>query len=889
MPRRMRQRAPLFISVLLALASTEAAGAGALRATQITKENAASTIAGGTVAVGGIDDWALQNGEICAVIADPSHATDAATTGGALIDLGLCGRADDQLIFYIELLNNSADQIVPASRVEAGGDGTSAWIDVFGARDGFDVTTRYQVDLTQRRRLRIRTTVEAGENASSLSGFGGAFLNVRSLSPFTVSTTGETPSYGYTYPAFGELGLGALADAATSADLVVAVGAPDLEPGIAYGQRAMAAYIVDAAGERTDLPRFFLSDSFSTVLFAFTEPFLLADERDLGWLGLIETRFMDLPVGETLVLEREIWVGERADVASVTDLLFPDSPLLTGRVDAAPAVLHVDRPGGDPFTELRIAKPGPFGLRLPPGKYTLRLEASGGRSQRREIEVGPQGVDVGGFAFARPAELVLPRGSPMRLVFVGIDGTDDPDFRDDLRGYRMTSDDTTRKILPPENAIHLTGRKIDPVAVTLRPGRYRALATRGPEFSVESFAFELAPGTRRALPIDPPRRVLETPGLIAADFHVHSAPSNDNATPTSSQIANAVANGSEVLISTEHDHVFDLAPTIESMGLADEFPSIVGLEVTSEASWEKAPLSIGHANVFPVPVQPLAYQRGAVESEGRRWRDIIADLRAMPGPRVIQLNHARSESGEQQKGAFFTHLGPATAPFDPAKPLDAEPNRVLLEADPETGLRDIDFDAMELLNGPYMDRYEVLREDWFALLRAGERIVGTANSDTHFRSRPVGTPRNYVHYEGETVPASSFDEERFVRAVLEGRALGTTGPIVDVEFAGAGPGETAATRKGTLRVSVSAAPWVPVDELRVYVSGKIAETRPIARGESVEIPLDLASDGFITVEVRGEPGGIYALILPDFTPLAFTNPIWVGAPSTDGASSPEVM
>ena len=30
---------------------------------------------------------ALQNGEICAVIADPSHATDAATTGGALIDL----------------------------------------------------------------------------------------------------------------------------------------------------------------------------------------------------------------------------------------------------------------------------------------------------------------------------------------------------------------------------------------------------------------------------------------------------------------------------------------------------------------------------------------------------------------------------------------------------------------------------------------------------------------------------------------------------------------------------------------------------------------------------------------------------------------------------------
>ncbi len=880
-PVTMAKRIAGFLLLVL-ITDAGPARAEPLVATQIDADNAASTILGGSVAIGGVGDWALQNGEICAVIADPSHPTDAATTGGALIDLGLCGRADDQLIFYVEVLNNSGDQVVPASRIETGGDDAAAWLDVFGARDGVEVTTRYALDLAEPRRLRIRTSVTPGPDASPLSSFGGAFLNVRSLSPFTVSTTGTSPSYGYVYPAFRESGLGALADAATSADLVVAVGAADLEPGIAYGQRAVAAYVRDASGKRTDLPRFFLTDFFSTVIFAFSEPFVFADDDDLGWLGLIETRFMDLPAGDVLVLEQEIWVGERADVSSVTDLLFADAALVTGRIDTAPAVVHIDRPGGDPFTEVRIAQPGPFTVRLPPGSYGLRVEATGGRSQSRTIEVGADATDIGAFSLTGPAELVLPRGSPMRLVFVGIDGTDDPDFGDDLRGANRRRDGSPRRVFPLENAIHLTGRDGDPASVAMRPGRYRVLATRGPEFSVESIAFELAPGTRRALAIDPPRRVLETPGLIAADFHVHSAPSNDNATPTSSQIANAVANGSEVLISTEHDHVFDLAPTVEAMGLADEFPSIVGLEVTSEASSGVAPLSIGHANVFPVPVQPLAHQRGAVQSEGRRWRDIIADLRAMPGARVIQLNHARSESGEQEKGAFFTHLGPAVEAFDPDEPLEAEPNRVLIERDPQTGLRDIDFDAMELLNGSDMGRYEVLREDWFALLRAGEKIVATANSDSHFRGRPVGTPRNYVRYEGEVVPASTFDEARFVESVLQGRVFGTTGPILDVDFAGSGPGDTATVRDGMLRVRISAAPWVPVEELRVYVSGEAVETRAIGDGREIEIPLTLEEDGFITVEVRGEPTGSYALVLPGVTPFAFTNPIWERATEAGG-------
>jgi hypothetical protein len=90
---------------------------------------------------------------------------------------------------------------------------------------------------------------------------------------------------------------------------------------------------------------------------------------------------------------------------------------------------------------------------------------------------------------------------------------------------------------------------------------------------------------------------------------------------------------------------------------------------------------------------------------------------------------------------------------------------------------------MELLNGPHMDSYEVLREDWFSFLRQGEKIVGTANSDSHFLSDPVATPRNYVQVPGDA-PAS-FDAGAFVAAVRAGRSYGTTGPVVSLSL---GPG-----------------------------------------------------------------------------------------------------
>jgi hypothetical protein len=348
------------------------------------------------------------------------------------------------------------------------------------------------------------------------------------------------------------------------------------------------------------------------------------------------------------------------------------------------------------------------------------------------------------------------------------------------------------------------------------------------------------------------------------------------------RVRSFAAEGAEVLVSTDHDVVADYAPVIRSMGLASRLASIVGLEVTSEVETAVAPYTLGHANAFPVPLDPRAYRSGAVDNEGRRWRQVIADLRALPGERVIQLNHARAVGDGPLARSFFSHLGNGVA-FDPRAPLSAPPHQALRERDPETGFRDLDFDAMEIMNGARLGSYELLRTDWFSLLRQGVVLAGTANSDSHTLSQVAAAPRSYVRVADDRV--SAFEVDPFVTAIRRGRLFGTTGPMVTADLDGAAVGEIHRGREGRLHVEVRAASWVPVSELRVFLGGELLRTEPISRGSQLDVLLDFEADTFVTVEVVGEPGPVYEAVLPGMTPRAFTNPIYVDA-DADGRWTP---
>ena len=829
---------------------------------------------GGPDATGGLGDWAVSNGEICAVVADPSHESDLSERGGSLIDLGRCGIADDQFVLLQPLVNLSRDGILPVEEVRAETGPGEAKLLTHGQGDGLTLETTWSLDRERPRRLRIVSRLTRVGRGPALRAFGDVAMQLdRSLQPFTLSLATPSASRGFVHPDLDLESPLSIARAAHTGDLHVLVGADGIEPGISYGLRLVGARVETPDGGSRPSPMLVLAADRFSGFAAFPRPFWMGTPQSLGLLQLVQLPFMDLETGETLVIEREIWVGERSDVASVTDALFVNAFPVSGHVSDPAARIHVDREDGVPVTEVRPEANGRFMLRLPAGRYRARAKAPGDREKAAAFAVADAAVEIPPIDLGGVAKVVLPQGTPMRLVFLGVDGTPDPDFGDPLLGLRYGGRVAENSLGGRD--VHLGALPSDPRYVVLPPGHYEVIATRGPEFGLSRATLSVTSGQRVPLEIAPPPPALSTPGWISADFHVHAAPSDDSAVPLERRVASYIAEGDEVLVATDHDHVTDYGPLLRELDLGSRIATVVGQEVTSGVKSRVAPYSFGHANVFPLPYRPELNRKGALPNEGRRLRDLLASVRALGGERVVQLNHAREPDGRRDREALFSHLSVVGEAYQPARPLTASPNAVLLEADPATGLRDLDFDAMELLNGPSLDRYRALREDWFSLLRQGVVRTGTANSDSHRLADIAAAPRNYVRVENDE-PAR-FDEAELVRAVRAGRVYGTTGPILDVTLGDATLGDLVRGSVGTLHVRAAAAPWVPLSRLRVFVNGSLETEQEIERGIAVEVPLRFARDSFVTVEVEGVPDAIYEAVLPGFTPFAFSNPIFVDA------------
>jgi hypothetical protein len=529
-------------------------------------------------------------------------------------------------------------------------------------------------------------------------------------------------------------------------------------------------------------------------------------------------------------------------------------------------------------TQVRPDANGGFAFSAPSGAYRLDVLGSAGGVTPHPFAVKGAAVDLGAVAAPPRSVVTLPRDAAMRLTFLGENGTPDPRFGDDRPAVRFG--DRTPPSSTLTRDVSLAGVSADPSEVALAPGHYRVLAGRGPEFGVAEAKLELKAGERTPLVIGTPQRAVETPGWISADLHVHAAPSDDSALPLALRVVTYVAEGDEVLVATDHDVVTDYGPVIRELKLASAIATVVGQEVTSSTATPEAPHSFGHANAFPLMRHPLESRAGAIRSEGRRLREVVADVRALGGDHILQLNHPRGREGEDVDQHFFEHLS-VGAGFDPNLPLQVPPNAALLERGPR-GTRDLDFDAMELLNGPSLGPYRRLREDWFALLRQGVVRTATANSDSHIAGDIAAAPRNLIRISDD--PAN-FDEAAFVDAIRAGRVVGTTGPILDAAVGDAKIGELHHGKEGAIRVDVHAAPWIPVSKVRAYVNGNLAHETDASQAMTVWFPHTFAEDAFVTVEVEGEPDATYGARLPGFTPFAFTNPIYVDADG-DGKWTP---
>ena len=873
-------RASLVRALSLALVLPAAASASeVLYASQIDADNAATYRVQGPDAIGGIGDWAIGNGTLCAVVSDPAHESILSDRGGVLIDLAHCDRANDQFNALQPLMNLSRSGVVPVSeiRAELDPEAQTASIVTRGHRNGVSLVTTYRLSTARPSRLEIVSRLSRSQPGDRVFLIGDIALHGRrQLSGFALAARRLSYSTGFHHSALDPYRPLEMLGAIVPGDTQIMVGGDAFDPSISYGLQVVNARLEAADGSVTPVRTLTVNGADFSMIGVFAHPFWIGGEDELGLVALAQTLLMDIDEGDTLVIERVIHVGERADVASVTDAIFENAPRVSGRVSDPAARLHVALAGGAPVTFVRPAADGSFSFRLPSGSYELRALAPAGRSFERSFEVADTDVALGSLSLGAVTRVQLPRGTPMRLSFVPAEGSRVPRFGDDLLDFRIGDERVPASTETRD--VSLAGIASDPASVQLAPGRYEVFATRGVEYELSRANLVLNAGETKKVAIAAPARALRTPRWIAADLHVHSQWSDDSALPQDQRIASFAAQGGEVMVTTEHDHLVDFAPRIRELGLAGRIASVAGAEVTSTSHSEATPSTFGHVNVFPLTPRPLEYRGGVPKSEGLRLRDLIAEVRALDGAALVQLNHPREAHHSSSDGAFFSHLSIGKA-FDPALPLSDAGHASLIAKDSQHGVRDIDFDAIELMNGPSLAAYRRIRADWFSLLLQGEIRTATANSDSHSAGEIVNLPLNYVRLAKDSV--AGFRERDFIAALQAGRSYGTTGPILELELRGerqrAGIGDTFRGREGTLELTVRAASWIAVDEARVFVDGELVYGGTLEAGETQSLPLRFERDAFLTVEVEGAPGARYQAVAPGFTPFAFSNPIFVDA------------
>lgn len=598
-------------------------------------------------------------------------------------------------------------------------------------------------------------------------------------------------------------------------------------------------------------------------------------------------------------------------------------------------VTAVDVESERSFTQTLSGPDGAFSFAVPADRtyeFLARVDRARYASVPPELEVSGATASVGDIEVVTPATLNVrirrPDGSatPARVTVSCLE---------ECPGAPTTVEkdlDTDR--LPGGWAAVGWADVSGEISLELAPGSYQVAVTRGFEWSMWPFDAHVTGGEQVDLQAGDTvdldaeiEHVVDTRGAMSADFHIHSLPSPDSVVPHRDRVLGFVAEGLDVMVSTDHDYISDFGPAISSLGAEAEVVSIMGSEITTS--------DIGHYNAFPL-VRDSSQRRGGSidwspgEGPGLTPEQLFAEIRSDSGEKVIQANHpsglgiVNSMIADPLRGMTFADR--QTRRMPPAEP------------DPQTGdtgLWSDDFTAMEIMTGSSLGRFWGVGRWWLQMIGRGFTPTGTVVTDTHRRYSDLGgSPRSYVMLPEAVDSPLTFDVDAFVEAVNGGRVVGSRGPFMRVSATNeagdiARISETVATNDApvTVSVQIDLPEWMEVDEVAVfmnlrdeiltmpgeYVTDAWTPTTTVdveldpetdlvevSTGtqvhrhwtKTVEVEVETDVDAWVVVVVRGS-GSMYPLVLQQ-TPFAFSNPIYLDAdgggydnpPLADLADSP---
>ena len=807
----------------------------------------ATGLPGGLSALASPGDVVLRNDRVVAVIDALDHPHYIAPTGGAIVDLATTSTNVDGLEHVFQatgLLPGDAARYTELRVIDEPG---LAAVQVRGHLDGHPdqpIVTRYELRPCEPG-VRVRTEVVNLEPDPAVwTVTDGWYWGGRSNLPFVPHR-----GVGFDYP---EIELSALTDAFRATPYLAtlpAAGSPVTYASVACNAERLHGFHsedVSAAG---------------------TEPRVV-------------------PFRDFVVFERFIAVADGRSVAPAADVALEvrrqlfDEPWveLRGRVLAggievaggeARATIHVAR--GDaaapidertPVTQVTPADDGTFGARVPAGgSYVLAVDAFGRRVLEQTVTAGADGADAGTIDLADPAELT---------VNVTLDGAEDHALvllhpaddatRERVEAHRPGEDDLCAPLLgvphgdsPACNRVLVLG----PTTFAVPPGLYHVYATAGPFATIARAEITLTEGAYETVSLALARLPHQPAGTLSGDFHVHGGASFDASIGDFDRVRAFLAANVQVIVATEHDVVHDYADAIAELGASERMELVAGVESTGHVLFDLVPDAdfpqvIGHWNFWPMTFAPSGPWRGApwdelVEPGALMTRMAQAGWPAASG--VAQLNHPWDEADFGRDLGFPRAIGldarmPLPATFDGTGP------GLFHRVPAGTSFANSDYHAQEVMNGSANRTYLAFRALWFYLLSEGVVRAGTANSDSHALSGSVlGSPRNLV-WSDTTLDA--FDRAEFDSAIRRGRMIGTNGPVIELT-ASAGTGETRTPSlepfepapDTVLHLRVTAAPWVPIDEVRIVVNGEVVRT---LRDELAHPTDPFADDGLVRFE-----------------------------------------
>jgi hypothetical protein len=391
------------------------------------------------------------------------------------------------------------------------------------------------------------------------------------------------------------------------------------------------------------------------------------------------------------------------------------------------------------------------------------------------------------------------------------------------------------------------------VDLRVAPGTYRLVVSRGWELERHDEMLDLSAGESvdvAAVLV----RAFDTPGLMCADYHIHTHRSVDSDDTGRAKISALVADGLEIAIRSEHEWVSDFQPVIDDLGLGDFVIGLAGEELTT--------FTYGHFGVFPLVVEPTRPSSGAVTWFDRFAPQVFDDVRARPESPLLIINHPRATGVRQ---GYFTEAG-----YDPITGTPTHPENW-----------DEDFDVVEVFNSGDFERFRGSTVvDWFSLLSSGRRVMAVGSSDSHHITQdPVGYPRTCL-WIGEDDPRRITGSQ--VRDVTRSGASFVTGGIYVEAIGPMGivPGgmATGVGARASIDVTLRAASFVDVDQLEVIVNGVTTETIPVADGidpvrfmETIEVDVP-ATGAYVVLHASAatEPDIAYG-----GRPFAVTNPMFL--------------